>query len=332
MMKYTVVGAGAMGLRYGILLQENAHVEVDYVEPTVASLDQIRKQGNQVWKSRDHKDRHLLPINIYAPEEYTGDPDVWIFFMKQMQLEETLTRLAPKFKRHQTALGAMNGMGHIEKLQKYFSDDKIIGGTAMIATILNDYGDVDFMGAEGAGSSAYANLTEQDSPVLDALIVDFKAAHLNPIKSNNFMGTLLTKVFFNAVENSIATMFQSRMGELMAYDNFLEGIARPLINEAYDAAEAAGYQLLETREEMVQQVDYVSNVANPLHFPSMYQDFVKGRPTEVDYINGWIVDLAKKNGLKAPNHELVTNFVHLAEAMRKYRKPVDQTHDTVTVL
>lgn len=328
-MKYTVVGAGAMGLRYGILLQENAHVEVDYVEPTAASLKRIREQGNQVWKSRDHQNRHLLPVNIYSPEEYNGDPDVWIFFMKQMQLEDALTRLAPKFKEHQTALGAMNGMGHIEKLQKYFADERIIGGTAMIATILNDYGDVDFMGAEGAGSSAYANLIEQDSAVLDDVLVDFKAAHLNPTKSNNFMGTLLTKVFFNAVENSIATMFQSRMGELMAYDNFLEGIARPLINEAYDAAEAAGYQLLETREEMVQQVDYVSNVANPLHFPSMYQDFVKGRPTEVDYINGWIVELAKKNGLKATDHELVTNFVHLAEAMRKYRKPVDQTHDKV---
>lgn len=36
----------------------------------------------------------------------------------------------------------MNGMGHIEKLQKYFDDEHIIGGTAMIATVLNDFGDV----------------------------------------------------------------------------------------------------------------------------------------------------------------------------------------------
>lgn len=138
------------------------------------------------------------------------------------------------------------------------------------------------------------------------------------------MGTLLTKVFFNAVENSIATMFQSRMGQLMAYDNFLEGIARPLINEAYDAAEAAGITLIETRDEMVKQVDYVSNIGNPLHFPSMYQDFVKGRPTEVDYINGWIADLADKNGVNAPNQHLVTNFVHLAESMRKFTPPVNK--------
>ncbi|MBZ5996438.1 ketopantoate reductase family protein [Leuconostoc gelidum subsp. gasicomitatum] len=323
-MKYAVVGAGAMGLRYGILLQENADVQVDFIEPTQASLDKIIAQGNKVWKSRDHKERHEIKINIFSPESYEGTPDVWIFFMKQMQLQDTLDRLATKFKSGQTALGAMNGMGHIEKLQKYFDDDHIIGGTAMIATILNDFGDVDFMGDEGAGSSVYANLTEKPSETMTALQTDFKAAHLNPSYTENFMGTLLTKVFFNAVENSIATMFQSRMGQLMAYDGFLEGIARPLINEAYDAAEAAGIELIETRDDMVDQVDYVSNVSNPLHFPSMYQDFVKGRPTEVDYINGWIANLADENGTQALNHHLVTNFVHLAESMRKFTPPVNK--------
>jgi 2-dehydropantoate 2-reductase len=307
-----------MGLRYGILLQENAGVPVDFVEPTQASLDAIRAQGNQVWKSRDHENRHLIPVDVYSPEEYEGDPDVWIFFMKQMQLPDAVARLAPKFKPHQTALGAMNGMGHIEVLQEHFDDAHIIGGTAMIATILNDYGDVDFMGAEGAGSSNYANLTEQDSEVLDAVMADFEAAHLNPSKSNNFMGTLLTKVFFNSVENSIATMFNARMGELMAYDGFLEGVAKPLIDEAYDAAEAAGYKMLETREEMLQQVEYVSTVANPLHYPSMSQDFTKGRDTEVDYINGWIAGLARDHGLVAKNQEMVTNLVHLAESMRQF--------------
>ena len=81
-MKYAVVGAGAMGLRYGILLQENAGVPVDFVEPTQASLNVIRAQGNQVWKSRDHENRHLIPVNVYSPEEYTGDPDVWNFLLE----------------------------------------------------------------------------------------------------------------------------------------------------------------------------------------------------------------------------------------------------------
>ena len=64
-MKYTVVGAGAMGLRYGILLQENAGVPVDFVEPTQASLDKIHEQGDKVWKSRDHKTVTKLKLTFF---------------------------------------------------------------------------------------------------------------------------------------------------------------------------------------------------------------------------------------------------------------------------
>lgn len=317
-MKYAVVGAGAMGLRYGIQLQYNAGLEVDFVEPTQASLDVIRAQGNKVFKARDHKNRHSLTINIYSPEEYQGDPDVWIFFVKQMQLEEALKRLAPKFKAHQTALGAMNGMGHIAKLQNYFADDHIIGGTAMIATVLPAFGDVDFIGEEGKEASTYANLTETDTPTLRALEADFKAATLGPTITTNCLGTLLTKVIFNSVINSICTMFRVQMGQMITYDRFLEGLARPMTNEAYDACEAEGIQLLETRDEMVESFREVSlNLS--LHYPSMYQDFSKGRQTEVDYINGYLADLGEKHGIPMPTQRFVQHLVHLAESMRDFK-------------
>ncbi|MBS9336908.1 ketopantoate reductase family protein [Fructobacillus parabroussonetiae] len=323
-MKYVIVGAGAMGLRYGLLLQEVAHQPVDFVEPNADSVAKIKAQGNVVYQSRDHQNRHAVPVSIYSPEEYQGEPDVWVFFMKQMQLADTLKRVAPHFKKGQLAVGAMNGMGHIEKLQEYFEDDQIIGGTAMIATILNDYGDVDFIGKENTGTSAYSNQSGVATPETKAVMSDFQAAHLNPSYSDNFMGTLLTKVFFNAVENSIATMFQARVGELLAYDQFLESIAKPMVNEAYDAADAAGITLLETREEMLEQMDHVARNVVPLHFPSMYQDFVKGRPTEVDYINGWIADLAEEHGVSAPTQRFITNLVHLAESMRQFNPPVNK--------
>jgi len=75
-MKYTVLGAGAMGLRYGILLQE-AGFDVDFVEIWQPQIDKIHEQ-NGVYVSRDHENKHLVPVNIYTPEEYNGNPDVWI--------------------------------------------------------------------------------------------------------------------------------------------------------------------------------------------------------------------------------------------------------------
>ncbi len=74
----------------------------------------IKEQGG-VFVSRDHEDKHLVPINIDYPEDYQGDPDVWIIFVKQMQLADMLKRCAHLFKDHQVVFTAMNGMGHIEK-------------------------------------------------------------------------------------------------------------------------------------------------------------------------------------------------------------------------
>lgn len=95
---------------------------------------------------------------------------------------------------------------------------------------------------------------------------------------------------------------------------------RDRINEAFDVAERAGIQLLSTREEEWQTIKYVSEVTNPLHYPSMYQDMSKNRPTEVDYINGYIYDLGKKYNYEASTHDFLRNLVHLAENTRKFRQ------------
>ncbi|MFR0914629.1 MAG: ketopantoate reductase family protein [Bifidobacterium pseudocatenulatum] len=52
--------------------------------------------------------------------------------------------------------------------------------------------------------------------------------------------------------------------------------------------------------------------AHPLNYPSMYQDLTKGRPTEVDYINGYIAR-RREHGYECKLHEFLTREVHLAE-------------------
>ena len=67
-LKYTVLGAGAMGLRFGVLLQELAGAEVEFVDNWAPQVETIKAQGG-VYVSRDHENRHLVPIKIFSPEE-----------------------------------------------------------------------------------------------------------------------------------------------------------------------------------------------------------------------------------------------------------------------
>ena len=68
-MRYTVIGAGAMGYRLGVLLQEQAGLQVDFVDTWMPNIDKVHDQGG-VYVSRDHENRHLVPVNIYTPEDY----------------------------------------------------------------------------------------------------------------------------------------------------------------------------------------------------------------------------------------------------------------------
>lgn len=116
-MKYGIIGAGAMGYRFGVMMQENAGINVDFIDTWEPNVEKVRQQGG-VTVSRDHENRHIVPINIYYPEEYNGHPDVWIIFKKQMQLADELQRDydAGIFHDDQYVFSAMNGMGHFEKL------------------------------------------------------------------------------------------------------------------------------------------------------------------------------------------------------------------------
>ena len=79
---YAVLGSGAMGLRFGLLLKEHLGVQVDFIDTWEDQIDTIRKQGG-VYQSRDGKNRNLVPISIQTPEEYQGNPDVFIILINK---------------------------------------------------------------------------------------------------------------------------------------------------------------------------------------------------------------------------------------------------------
>ncbi|KRM97248.1 2-dehydropantoate 2-reductase [Liquorilactobacillus aquaticus DSM 21051] len=316
-MKFTIVGSGAMGYRYGVLLQEAGN-EVEFVDTWEPNVEKVRQQGG-VFVSRDHKDRHLVPVKMYYPEEYKGNPDVWVVFDKQMHLAAFLKRMEHAFNDKQYVLTCMNGMGHVEKLLQYFKPEKIVAGTALVATVLNGPGDVDFIGARGAGTMNLANYTEKPDDITHKIVNELSKAQFNPNLTTNFMGTLLAKVVFNSVVNTLCTLFEITMGEFASYPGADE-LSKQLINEAYDVCERAGIQMLNTRQQELESVNYVSTVANPLHYPSMYQDMSHNRPTEVDYINGYLVKLGRKYHYEATTHAFLTHLVHLAEHTRQQTK------------
>lgn len=309
-MHYAVLGSGAMGLRFGVLLQQSGN-QVDFIDTWEPQVKTIKEQGG-VYVSRDGEDRHFVPITIQFPEDYTGHPDAFIIFTKQMGLAEMLKRSAHFFTPDQYAITLMNGMGHIEKINQYFKPENVIAGTAMIGTVLNGPGDVDFIGKKNTGTINIVNQTEQPDDFTQNVLEEFTAAGLGPTLTTNFLGTLLTKVIYNSVVNTLCSMFRLKEGEFISADVAPKLIHR-LVTEAYHVCDLAGIKPLQTSEEETQVIVDATSKVTPLHYPSMYQDIRKKRPTEVDYINGYLYKLGQEHGFEASSHDFLRDLVHLAE-------------------
>lgn len=313
-LKYAVIGAGGMGIQFGVLLQELAGRDVDFIDGWDENVARIREQGG-AYVSQDGRDRRLVPVDVWHPEEYEGDPDVWIVFVKQQQLPGMLRRCAPLFREHQSVFCAMNGYGHFERLAEHFPTSRIYGGTALIGAYVYGPGDFNFTGdahAKAMSLCAYDGHGPESDPVERALVEDFRAATLNPSVAPDFLGMCLAKIVFNSVLNTLCTMYRIRFGEFAAHPS-APTLTTRLVDEAYDAAEAAGIRLPGTRETEVNTIMHTASTAHPLHYPSMYQDLTRCRPTEVDYINGYIARLGREHGRPCPLHEFLTHEVHLAE-------------------
>ncbi|WP_141604008.1 ketopantoate reductase family protein [Terrilactibacillus laevilacticus] len=313
-MKIAIAGSGAMGLRYGILLQEVGN-DVHFLDTWDENLAAIKKNhGVKVW--RDGENPRMVKVNVYRPEEFNEKVDLIIVFVKDMHTDEMMNKCQHLIDEDTYVLTNQNGIGSVEVIEKYVNKNRIIAGTAVIATVLNGPGDVDFIGKRGAGSVNLVNVTEKPDSFTYELVEEMKKAQMNPTLKTNYKGTLWTKLFLNAVANTLCTLMNITMGTFAAYSNCKE-LTERIVYEAYRVAEADGVKLEQTREEIVEHILYVSKYGNPLHYPSMHQDMSTGRPTEVDYINGAIVKTAKKHGLEAPTSALLVDLVHLREEMRE---------------
>jgi len=316
-MKIVVIGAGAMGLRYGVLLQEAGN-DVHFVDTWEPNVEEIKKNGGvHVW--RDGKDERFAEVSCSYPEDYHEEPDLAIVFVKDMHTVETMERCKHFIGKNTYVMTNQNGFGGAEYIAQFVPRERIIAGTAMIATVMKGPGKVDFIGKRGAGHVHIVRVAGEPNDFIYKVADEMEKALMHPTVQKDYMGTVWTKLVFNSVVNTLCTLMNMKMGQFAAYKNAKE-MSRKLIYEAYDAIDAEGFELEVSRDELVDQVMYVSEVSNPLHYPSMHQDMSTNRPTEVDYINGAIVRLAEKNGLEAPYHSILVDLVHLKEESRKYNE------------
>jgi 2-dehydropantoate 2-reductase len=303
-MRITVLGAGAMGSLFGGLLAERGQ-EVTLIDVNDAHLEAIRADGLRL--DTDEGDRRVTRLAACKPEAATSAPDLLIVFTKTLHTAGALAGISHLIGSHTHVLSLQNGLGNVERIGQFVPLARVLVGVTTWPADMVAAGHVHSHG-EGAIRLWTADGTE--GTALQQCVGALNAAGLRCTADPNVWASVWEKVAFNAALNSICAVTRCTVDQL---DLVPEGrdLALRIVSEVMAVAQAIGVAADPDKPSR--------NVLHAIahhrgHKPSMLQDVLAGRPTEIGSINAAVVMAASKAGVPVPCTQAMGTLVRLIEA------------------
>ncbi|MDD1149833.1 2-dehydropantoate 2-reductase [Pseudomonas sp. TNT2022 ID357] len=303
-MNISILGAGAMGSLFGGLLAESGQ-KVRLLDIDERHLEAIRRQGLRL--ETDSSDRRIDGLAACRPEQAPGHADLLLVFTKTLHTEPALRSAAGHIGAQTLVLTLQNGLGNAEAVSRHVARERVlIGMTNWPADLLgpghvrsHGEGVVRVLGLEGGASRGASQVAQ----VLDG-------AGLQCRVDRDVWTSIWEKVAFNAALNSLCAASGCTVGQLGAAPEGV-ALARHMVLEVLAVARAAGVAVDEQR--CLDSVAFA--MANHRdHKPSMLQDVLAGRATEIGAINGEVLARARQAGIAVPHTETLLGLLRLIEA------------------
>lgn len=159
------------------------------------------------------------------------------------------------------------------------------------------------------------SLLGDDTGALKSLLRIAEEGFVPMVEDDGIRNTILFKLLFNSCMNPTGAITQQSYGELLENPHsrdFIVGLADETL-----AAFASAYDYRPAENGR----HYVDEVLSPIIFPrgqghrsSMFQDLKAGRRTEIDFLNGAIARLSKRERLGSVRHESMIQLIKACEA------------------
>ena len=304
-LKIVVIGAGAMGSIYAALLADAGN-EVAVVDLWQEHINAIKQNGLRVQGASGDRVVHSLRAETSAKD--INGCALAVIATKASGVEAAAAAAQTTLADDGVIVTIQNGLGAGERIARYIPSTQIILGVA------------GGFGAEMKGPGhAYHNGMELIrfgemqggvSTRVENVAALWQQAGFKVQTFADINQLIWEKFICNVTFSGPCTVFECTLGELMA-DNCAWTIALGCAHEAYAAARAKNISL------SFDDVDaYVSNFGAkmPDARPSMLQDHLAKRVSEIDAINGMVPVVASMVGTAAPYNEVITGIVRSREA------------------
>ena len=290
-----VLGAGAVGCFYGGMLARAGHRVTLIGRPQHVQAIQANGLRMQTLSFDE-----AVPLAASTEASAVADADLVLFAVKSTDTETAGAQMREHLQPGALVLCLQNGVDNAERLRAVLPGVDVAAAVVYVATEMAGPGHLRHHGR--------GELVIEPSPTSDVVARTLIAAGVPTEVSDNVRGALWAKLILNCAYNALSAVGRIPYGELVQRPG-VRDVMRDVVAECRAVAAADGVNLPGDVDAAVRRIAETM----PSQFSSTAQDLMRGKPSEIDFLNGYVVRRGDALGVPTPANRVLWAAVKLAE-------------------
>ncbi len=293
-MKIAVMGAGAVGCYYGGMLARAGHAVTLIGRPQ--HVEAIGRDG-LLLDTRSF--RAHVPLEASTGPHAVRGADLVLFCVKSTDTESAADAMRPHLAPGALVLTLQNGVDNAERLQARLPQE-VAPTVVYVATEMAGPG---HLRHHGRGELVIA-----PTRALPDIARTFTQAGIPTQVSDNVVGALWMKLILNCAYNALSAIAQLPYGRVVEGEG-VDGVMRDVVRECVAVAQASGVVL--PGDAWAAVAGLVQTM--PTQYSSTAQDLARGKRSEIDHLNGFVMRGGEALGVPTPVNRTLFALVRLIE-------------------
>lgn len=320
-MKCAIYGAGSLGTVLGAYMTKNG-VDVELINRNKAHVTALKEKGAHITGTVELS----TPVNAITPDEMSGKYDVFFLMTKQLLNKEVVEYLKPFLTENGVIVTLQNGIPE-PGIEEIVGKGHTIGCVVEWGATLSAPGECILTSDPDSLSfhmGKMDGITDEQFNLVKGLLEKMCPVYFE----ENLLGARWSKLLINATFSGLGTVVGGVFGDV-SEDKDVKEIAVKCMKECIDVGHAAGTEFAPVQGKDITKLFYYTNpikkafavfllpIAMKKHRaiePSMLQDLKKGKPCEVDAINGIVCEWGKKCGVPTPINDRIVEVIKKEQA------------------
>ena len=296
--RVAVLGAGAVGCFYGGMLARAGHKVTLIGRPVHVEAFKARGLRFEGPKFDD-----TVKVDASTKASAVRGRRLVLFCVKSTDTETAAAQIAPHLDAGALVVNLQNGVDNTERIQARIAQP-VIPAAVYVACEMAGPG---HLRHHGRGDLVIGELGGKLAPgALAQLKAWLESADVPVTISGNVAGELWAKLVVNCAYNALSAISQLPYGRMIEGPG-IRDVMRDVVEETLAVAKASGVALA---PEMLAKTYGIAE-AMPTQYSSTAQDLARGRPTEIDHLNGFVVRRGEALGIPTPANRALHALVLL---------------------